>query len=251
MTKLIILGSSNSIPDEKHDNTHMVLLGQNSKILVDCATNPIIRLQQAHVNVLDLTDIILTHFHPDHVSGLPLLLMDMWLMGRKRPLNIYGLHYTLERIENLMGFYAWENWPEFYPISFHQISGGELVPLINNDEFIIEASLVNHMIPCMGVRMKIISSGKVVAYSSDTEPCSQVIRMAEKADFLFHEATGLIHGYSSAMQAGDVASQAEAKVLYLIHYPTGEHPVDQLTSEAGLRFNGPVHLAEDFLSLDL
>jgi ribonuclease Z len=75
MPKLIILGSSNSIPDEKHDNTHMVLLGKNSKILIDCPNNPIIRLQQVNINVLDLTDIILTHFHPDHVSGLPLLLI--------------------------------------------------------------------------------------------------------------------------------------------------------------------------------
>jgi ribonuclease Z len=251
MPKLIILGSSNSIPDEKHDNTHMVLLGKNSKILIDCPNNPIIRLQQVNINVFDLTDIILTHFHPDHVSGLPLLLMDMWLMGRKKPINIYGLHYTLERIEKLMGLFAWENWPDFYPIAFNYISGGELVPLLNNDEFTIESSLVNHMIPCMGLRINIKASGKVVAYSSDTEPCSQVIRMAEKADFLFHEATGLIHGHSSAMQAGDIASQAEVKVLYLIHYPTGEHPIGKLVSEAGLRFDGPVQLAEDFLSLDL
>ena len=93
-------------------------------------------------------------------------------------------------------------------------------------------------------------SGKVVAYSSDTEPCSQVIRMAEKADYLFHESSGLLHGHSSAMQAGDIANQAGVKVLYLIHYPTGEHPIDQLTSEAKQRFNGPVYLAEDFLSLD-
>jgi len=114
MPKLIILGSSNSIPDANHENTHMVLVGKNSTVLIDCANNPIIRLSQAGIDFNNLTDIILTHFHPDHVSGVPLLLMDMWLMGRKRALNIFGLHYTLDRMEDLMGFYGWSDWPKFF-----------------------------------------------------------------------------------------------------------------------------------------
>ena len=61
---------------------------------------------------------ILTHFHPDHVSGLPSLLLDMWLMGRKDPLTIYGLAYTLERMEKLMEAYDWASWPGFFPVEF-------------------------------------------------------------------------------------------------------------------------------------
>jgi len=251
MPKLIILGTSNSIPDEKHDNTHMVLVGKRSKILIDCASNPILRLQKVGINVLELTDIILTHFHPDHVTGLPLLLMDMWLMGRDLPLNIYGLHYTMDRVETLMGLYGWENWPGFFPIAFHRISSGELVSVLENDEFDIHASLVNHMIPCIGLRLEGKSSGKVIVYSSDTEPCAQIIKLAENVDVLFHEATGSVPGHSSAMQAGDIANQAGPKNLYLIHYPTRENSIDKLVPEAKLRFNGPVFLAEDFLSLDL
>lgn len=251
MSKLIILGSSNSIPDHDHDNTHMVLVGQKSKILIDCASNPVLKLQAVSINVLDLTDIILTHFHPDHVTGLPLLLMDMWLMGRVRPLNIFGLNHTLDRIESMMELYSWKNWPDFYPITFHHIPDGELNPVLDNDEFLVQASLTHHMIPSIGVRLKFKSSGKTVAYSSDTEPCPQVIRLAEKADYLFHEATGELMGHTSALQAGEIAQQAGVKHLYLIHYPTGENPTDQLTSEASQKFNGPVSLAQDFLSLEL
>ena len=118
MSKLIILGSSNAIPHKDHENTHMVIVGSERTVLVDCVGNPILRLERAGVDFNTITDLILTHFHPDHVSGVPLLLMDMWLMGRKRQLNVYGLHATLDRVENLMGFYEWGRWPEFFPTAF-------------------------------------------------------------------------------------------------------------------------------------
>ncbi len=120
MPKVIILGTSNAVPSKDHENTHMVILGRKRTILVDCVSNPIIRLEQAGVNLDDLTDIVITHFHPDHVSGIPLLLMDMWLLGRTKPLNIYGLHYTLDRLEGLMGFYGWAEWPNFFSVGFFQ-----------------------------------------------------------------------------------------------------------------------------------
>jgi len=49
MPKLIILGSSNSIPDLKHENSHMVFVGQESTVLIDCASNPILRLKQVGI----------------------------------------------------------------------------------------------------------------------------------------------------------------------------------------------------------
>ena len=113
MPKVIILGSSNAVPSKEHENTHFVILGEQRTILVDCVSNPVVRLEQAGVDFNRLTDIVITHFHPDHVSGVPLLLMDMWLMGRTKPLNIYGLHYTMDRLEDLMGFYSWERMAQF------------------------------------------------------------------------------------------------------------------------------------------
>ena len=75
MPKVIILGSSNAVPSKDHENTHLVIIGKERTILVDCVSNPVVRLEQAGVNFNDLTDIVITHFHPDHVSGVPLLWM--------------------------------------------------------------------------------------------------------------------------------------------------------------------------------
>lgn len=251
MPKLIILGSSNAIPDEKHENTHMALLGSERAILIDCVSNPVVRLAQAGIDFnQQLTDLILTHFHPDHVSGVPLLLMNMWLLGRKRPLHIYGLHHTLDRVVDLMGFYDWEHWPNFFPVVFHHLPNQEMMPVIETREFNVFSSPVRHLVPTIGLRVEFPESGRVLAYSCDTEPCPEVVKLANNADVLIHEAAGASMGHSSASQAGSIARDAHTQKLYLIHYPTGKFDYYSLLPLAEEAFDGPVALAEDFMTLE-
>jgi ribonuclease Z len=250
MPKLIFLGTSNAIPDETHENTHMAVVGENHFLLIDCVNNPIVRMKQAGLNIHELTDLLLTHFHPDHVSGVPSLLMNSWLLGRSTPLHIYGLEYTLERIERMMEFYEWQSWPGFFPVSFHSVPEEELAWVLENKDFRVFASPVHHMVPAIGLRIEFPAIDQVLAYSCDTEPCQEVIRLGRDANVLIHEATGDSFGHSSASQAGEVASQAGAKILYLIHYPTGDFDPYPLVEEARTTFSGPVYLAEDFMELE-
>ncbi len=251
MPKVIILGSSNAIPSQEHENTHMVVVGRERMVLIDCVSNPIVRLEKAGLDFNNLTDLIVTHFHPDHVSGVPLLLMDMWLMGRRQPLNVYGLHHTLDRVESLMGFYGWSEWPDFYPVAFHRLPSHEMTLVLDCPDFRIFSSPVRHLLPTVGLRFEFGDGRKIMAYSCDTEPCAQVIRLAEGADVLIHEAAGATRGHSSAEQAGEIATQAEAAALFLIHYPTGKYADGDLVMEAARRYQGTVKLAEDFMTLDL
>jgi ribonuclease Z len=197
-----------------------------------------------------LTDLILTHSHPDHVSGVPLLLMNMWLMGRHHPLNIYGLDHTLNRIEVMMGTYSWDEWPNFFPVVFYRLPANEKTLVLECEEFRIFSSPVRHLIPAIGLRMELKRYEKVVAYSCDTEPCAELVRLATGADVLIHEAAGGALGHTSAAEAGEVARQAEVGELYLIHYPTGKYASGDLVAEAKRYFQGPVRLAEDFMTLD-
>ncbi len=251
MPKLIFLGTSNAIPAENHENTHMVVVGKKRTVLIDCVNSPILRLQKVGVDFNNITDLIATHFHPDHVSGVPQLLMNMWLMGHRRPLNVYGLHYTLDRIEDLMGFYGWAEWPNFFPVVFYRLPAEEMTSVLETEEFRIFSSPVQHFIPNIGLRIEFVESGKVAAYSCDTEPCEQVIRLAAGADFLIHESSGELPGHSSAAQAGKAAQKAGVGGLYLIHYPTGIYAKDDLTAQARKQFNGPVTQAEDFMAVDM
>ncbi|HEX5837315.1 MAG TPA: MBL fold metallo-hydrolase [Anaerolineales bacterium] len=251
MPKVIILGSSNAVPSKDHENTHLVIIGNERTILVDCVSNPVVRLEQAGVDFNDLTDIVITHFHPDHVSGVPLLLMDMWLMGRTKPLNIYGLHYTLDRLEGLMGFYGWAEWPNFFSVGFFRLPESELAFVMDSSEFKVFSSPVHHMIPTIGLRIECKVPSKILAYSCDTEPCEQTVHLADGADILIHEAAGAVYGHSSAEQAGEIATQAEVGKLYLIHYPTGRFANGNLVEEAAKTYRGEIILATDFMTIDL
>lgn len=249
MPKLVILGTANAISDEMHDNTHMAVISENRVVLIDCVNNPITRLKQAAIPFDSLTDMILTHFHPDHVSGVPMLLMSLWLMGRKKPLNIYGLQYTLKRIQGLMDFYDWSHWPNFFPVIFHHLPSKEMLAVLDSEDLRIYTSPVKHLVPTIGLRIESPLSGKTIAYSCDTEPCTEVVRLAGDADVLIHEATGSLMGHSSAAQAGQIAQQSNVKKLYLIHYKTGDFDASALIPEAQNSFGGEVRLAEDLMEI--
>lgn len=250
MAKVVILGSSNAIPDENHENSHMALVGEGRLVLIDCVSNPIVHLRKAGLEVENITDLILTHFHPDHVSGVPLLLMDLWLLGRKETLRIYGLDYTLDRLETLMDLYGWDTWPRFFPVEMNRLAEDEMVLVQETDQWRILSSPVKHIIPNIGLRIEFNGSNKTFAYSCDTEPCPEVVRLAENADVLIHESAGSSWGHSSASQAGQIAKEAMAKELYLIHYANGKFKDNELLSTATQAFGKPVHLSEDFMEFE-
>jgi ribonuclease Z len=250
MPKLVILGTSNAIPDENHDNTHMALVSEGRTVLIDCVNNPIVRLQQAGLDLFQIKDLILTHFHPDHVSGVPALLMNSWLLGRKTPLRIYGLAHTLDRLKNLMVAYDWESWPNFFRVEFSYISEAPMSPVLEDAEYRISASPVHHLVPTIGLRIEMLQVNQVLAYSCDTEPCLEVVKLASGADMLIHEATGKGIGHSSAEQAGSIAHQAEVGCLMLIHYPNRGFDPSPLVDQAKSTFPGRVELAEDLMSVE-
>ncbi len=251
MVQVIILGSASAVPTEESENTHFLVQASNRVVLVDCPGSPVVRLEKAGIDPQSLTDIILTHFHPDHVSGLASLLMSLWLLGRKQPVNIYGLAVTVERARQMMDLFDWQDWPGFYSVNFFSIPSEALAPVIDTPGLRVYASPVQHLIPTMGLRMEFSSPSKSFAYSCDTEPSPAVERLAHGVDVLLHEATGDSKGHTSPKQAGEVAQRAGAKSLYLIHYPPQTKDPEQLLDAARKTFSGPVYLTKDFMKIDL
>ncbi len=251
MVSLTFLGTSSAVPSQERANTHLLLQSEHRKVLIDCSENPFTRLPRIGVSPLQLTDVILTHFHPDHVSGIPSLLMGMWLLGHQRELHIYGLAHTLDRLQMVMEAYDWDSWPEFFPVSFHRLPKQERTLVLEDKDFRILASPMHHVIPTIGLRIELLKVRKVIAYSSDTEPCAEMVRLANGVDILIHEATGEGVGHSSAIQAAEIARQAEAGFLYLIHYPdlnASDH--SKLLTEIQTHFPGPVAFAKDLMRLE-
>ncbi|RPJ38912.1 MAG: MBL fold metallo-hydrolase [Chloroflexi bacterium] len=251
MGRVIILGSASAVPDAGHENTHILVESGSRIVLVDCPGSPTVRIEQAGVDPKLLTDIILTHFHPDHVSGFGPLMMGLWLTGRKEPLTVYGLQPTIDRAQKMMDLYDWKQWPNFYPVEFVCIAAEENSPVIDGPDLRVVASPVSHLIPTIGLRFEFGQSKHALTYSCDTEPSQAVRRLAEGADVLIHEATGSSVGHTSPEKAGEIATQAGVGALYLIHYPPQLVNPEDLLVQARKTYQGPIHVAHDLLEIKI
>ncbi|RMF79533.1 MAG: MBL fold metallo-hydrolase [Chloroflexi bacterium] len=246
MAKVIILGSAAAVNDFDHDYTHFLIVGEHTMVLVDCGSNPLGKIKQQGIDDEKIEDVILTHFHPDHVSGVPNMLMHMWQLGRQAPLRFYGLPHCINRTEDMMAAHNWETWPYFFPVTFHRVRERERAPVLDNKDFRITAWPTDHFVPTIGLRVENKITGNVFAYSCDTAPIPSLIDLAHNADVLLHEAAGEGPGHSSARQAAEIATEAGAKSLFLIHYLVWNADPTPLVPEAQEAFAGPVHLCKDF-----
>jgi len=245
MARLTILGSAAAVPDMDHENAYMVLEGEKSALLIDCAGSPLARLRAAGVDLDKLGSLIVTHHHPDHIYGVPSLLLGLRLHGHRAPFDIFGPRESLAVIWGIMDLLGWQEWPNPFPIRRHEVKMTEGALVIDSNGFEVRATPTQHSLPSIGLRIVSKATGGVVAYSSDTEPCEAFVRLAQGADILIHESTGNYAGHSTGAQAGAVAGRCGARKLVLIHYPI-DTDLKALRWEAEKEFGGPVELAKDF-----
>ena len=243
MEKITILGSANAVAKSEQQNTHLLIETDSRKIMVDCGDHSAASLARAGVEINQVTDLVLTHFHADHVGSLPLVIMDMWLEKRTTPLIIYGLDITLEKAQKLLELFDWQNWKNMFPVTFISVGESGNLNMIADDEIVVAALPVLHLIPTIGLRFT-FASGRTIAYSCDSEPCEALYALADHADVLLQEAAGPGKGHSSPEQAGEIASRCSIKTLVLIHYEA-RRGLQALLSEAQTKFMGTVLMAED------
>jgi ribonuclease Z len=244
------LGSSGAVPAAGHDNTYLVVEGDVSTVLVDCAGSPLQKLQLAGIDPLRLTHAIFTHSHPDHMYGYPILILGLLLIEHSRELTVIAGQDSIETARSLLGAFRPEKWPGFHePRYVEVVPRGETL-LADLPELLITCCPSEHLIPSMAVKFLSKASGGTVVYSSDTAPCEAVVRLARGCDVLVHESSGDTIGHSSASQAGQVAERAGAGKLFLVHYPAHRGQLGRLITEAQKEFTGPVDLARDFGAIE-
>ena len=100
----------------------------------------------------------MSHLHPDHVSGVPSLLMTMGLSKRTDALNLYGLEQVNQAMQSMLEIYDWGTWHDF-DVNFNDVPEDELAPVLRSEEFTIYTSLVKHFVPTLGFRIEFAGSG--------------------------------------------------------------------------------------------
>jgi ribonuclease Z len=141
MIKITFLGTSDAIPSAERNHTSILLEYKNEGILIDCGEGTQRQLRKAKLNPCKLTKILITHWHGDHVLGIPGLLQTLSFSNYNKTLNIYGPKGTKEFMEAILRIFAFQG---KYKINVKEVQG----KFFENEDFYLESAKMSHGIPC-------------------------------------------------------------------------------------------------------
>lgn len=227
--QITFLGTSSAVHSNDRNHPSIAIKAFGETLLFDCGEATQKQMISSNISPMKVSKIFITHYHGDHILGLPGLLQSMSLNGRETKLTIYGPK-GLDKVKNAiysLGYCAIE-----YPVEFIEIDSGIIV---DNEEYFIQAERVRHNVPTLAysieekkkprfLREKAIElgvpvgpafgrlhngeevevDGKIIkpeqvlgeprkgakiTYSGDTRPCEEMIMLARDSTLLIHEST--------------------------------------------------------------
>ena len=154
MLDVCLLGSGGMMPLPYRWLTSLMTRFNGSSLLIDCGEGTQIAIKEKGWSFKPIDVICFTHYHGDHISGLPGLLLTMGNADRKEPLTLIGPK-GLERVVSALRVIA----PELpFPIIYKEIEGAEQTFELNG--YRLKAFRVNHNVLCYGYTMEIDRAGK-------------------------------------------------------------------------------------------
>ena len=154
MLDVCLLGTSGMMPLPGRWLTAMMTRLEGSSLLVDCGEGTQIAIREKGWSVNPIDTICFTHYHGDHISGLPGLLLSMGNSDRTRPVTMIGPK-GLEKTVSALRVIA-PGLP--FPIQFIEISEKEQELEVNG--YHIKAFRVNHNVICYGYTITVPRGGK-------------------------------------------------------------------------------------------
>lgn len=154
MLDVCLLGCGGMMPLPYRWLTSLLTRFNGSSLLIDCGEGTQIAIKEKGWSFKPIDVICFTHYHGDHISGLPGLLLTMGNADRKEPLTLIGPK-GLERVVNALRVIA----PELpFPIIYKEIEGAEQSFMMNG--YRLKAFRVNHNVLCYGYTLEIDRAGK-------------------------------------------------------------------------------------------
>ncbi len=138
--KLTFLGTSCQIPSASRNPTAILFSYEGENILIDCGEGTQRQFRKARLNPCKITRILITHWHGDHVLGLPGLLQTLALSGYNKTLYIYGPKRTKQFIEELLKIFGFKR---DYKIEVEEVDN----KFFETKDFYLEAEKMEHGIP--------------------------------------------------------------------------------------------------------
>lgn len=268
--QLLMLGTGYPYPDPERAGPSCAVIVGKKLFIVDAGRGAVMRLAAIGNPWGSIEAVFLTHLHSDHIDGLPDIFHCAWEFGKGAPFPLYGPKGTKGIADGILQFYAPDIRvrrdlteklpPEGAKIDVHEIMEG--VVYEKPGEVKVTAFLVDHrpVEPAFGYRF---DAGKQsIVISGDTRPTPNLIRHAEGADILVHEAYvggsstpdagwSIRDYHSSATEAGEAAAKAKVKILVLTHLIPARAKEEDFFNEARKAFSGKIIVGRDLMVLSL
>lgn len=141
MINLTFLGTAAQIPTIKKNHSSILLSYNEENILIDCGEGTQRQFRYAKLNPCKITRILISHWHADHILGIPGLLSTLALSGYNKKLFIYGPKGTKEKTKSILNTF---NFRREYEIEIKEVKG----KFLETKDFYLEAEQMQHSIPC-------------------------------------------------------------------------------------------------------
>ena len=140
---LVFLGTAGSMPTAQRAPAALLVRRGGDRLLFDCAEGTQRQLLRSSVGLVELGEIFVTHFHADHILGLPGLFKTFSLRGRERPLEVHGprgLVDLLGSLKRVVGKLSYE-------VRVVELDPGDV---LERDGYRLAAFEVSHGVPAVG-----------------------------------------------------------------------------------------------------
>lgn len=154
MLDVCLLGTGGMMPLPRRWLTSLMTRYNGSSLMIDCGEGTQIAVKEKGWSFKPIDTICFTHFHADHISGLPGILLTMGNAERTEPLTLIGPK-GLTRVVEALRMIA----PELpFPVTCQEICDSQ--ETIRQKGYKITAFKVNHNVPCYGYTIEIERAGQ-------------------------------------------------------------------------------------------
>jgi ribonuclease Z len=140
---VVFLGTSGSMPTAQRAPAALLMRRGGDKLLFDCGEGTQRQLLRSAVGLPELEEVFVTHFHADHVLGLPGMFKTFSLRGRELPLTVYGprgLNDLLNSLKRVVGKLT-------YDLKLVEVEPGDV---LERDGYRVAAFGVAHGVTAVG-----------------------------------------------------------------------------------------------------
>ena len=154
MLDVCLLGTGGMMPLPGRWLTSLYLRCNGSCLLIDCGEGTQVAIRAKGLSFNPIDTILITHYHGDHISGLPGLLLSMGNAERTEPVSIYGPK-GIEKVVSALRVIA----PELpFPVNLYEITGPSQTFTVHDYE--ITAFRLSHSITTYGYSVNIRRTGR-------------------------------------------------------------------------------------------